>query len=302
MRRKLIGVLVLSVMLLFSFASCSLDGILDATQGNKFGQNGSSEAADELAGILQNTVTNETTKEELEKAVNEDEKSLDLSQISGFKELADAFGDDDSKFSLTIKFNGDNEKVFNSIKDNGIITPLTGDAKLEFVKTVNQAIAGDEKALADSMKTALNGESAEATRNTIAITQYLLGQVVSELNNEGQNYDIPAELKDTLDNLNDQLAEKAQSDAVINNGDLLQIQLVTNVITTVSSIITEMPSEEGDEAGVDMFVKAADDLRLISKTSQKLKEGGVDTIDIGSLSDIIQSFIDSATESEEGTN
>ena len=51
-----------------------------------------------------------------------------------------------------------------------------------------------------------------------------------------------------------------------------------------------------------MFVKAADDLRLISKTSQKLKEGGVDTIDIGSLSDIIQSFIDSATESEEGTN
>lgn len=302
MRRKLIGVLVLSVMLLFSFASCSLDGILDATQGNKFGQNGSSEAADELAGILQNTVTNETTKDELKTAVNEGEKSLDLSQISGFKELADAFGDDDSKFSLTIKFNGDNEKIFNSIKDNGIITPLTGDAKLEFVKTVNQAIAGDEKALADSMKTALNGESAEATRNTIAITQDLLGQVVSELNNEGQNYDIPAELKDTLNDLNEQLAEKAQSDVVINNGDLLQIQLVTNVITTVSSIITEMPSEEGEEVGVDMFVKAADDLRLISKTSQKLKEGGVDTIDIGSLSDIIQSFIDSATESEEGTN
>lgn len=302
MRRKLIGVLVLSVMLLFSFASCSLDGILDATQGNKFGQNGSSEAADELAGILQNTVTNETTKDELKTAVNEGEKSLDLSQISGFKELADAFGDDDSKFSLTIKFNGDNEKIFNSIKDNGIITPLTGDAKLEFVKTVNQAIAGDEKALADSMKTALNGESAEATRNTIAITQDLLGQVVSELNNEGQNYDIPAELKDTLNDLNEQLAEKAKPDAEINNGDLLQIQLVTNVITTVSSIITEMPSEEGDEVGVDMFVKAADDLRLISKTSQKLKEGGVDTIDIGSLSDIIQSFIDSATESEEGTN
>ena len=302
MRRKLIGVLVLSVMLLFSFASCSLDGILDATQGNKFGQNGSSEAADELAGILQNTVTNETTKDELKTAVNEDEKSLDLSQISGFKELADAFGDDDSKFSLTIKFNGDNEKIFNSIKDNGIITPLTGDAKLEFVKTVNQAIAGDEKALADSMKTALNGESAEATRNTIAITQDLLGQVVLELKNGGQNYDIPAELKDTLNDLNEQLAEKAQTDAVINNGDLLQIQLVTNVITTVSSIITEMPSEEGEEVGVDMFVKAADDLRLISKTSQKLKEGGVDTIDIGSLSDIIQSFIDSATESEEGTN
>lgn len=302
MRRKLIGVLVLSVMLLFSFASCSLDGILDATQGNKFGQNGSSEAADELAGILQNTVTNETTKDELKTAVNEGEKSLDLSQISGFKELADAFGDDDSKFSLTIKFNGDNEKIFNSIKDNGIITPLTGDAKLEFVKTVNQAIAGDEKALADSMKTALNGESAEATRNTIAITQDLLGQVVSELNNEGQNYDIPAELKDTLNDLNEQLAEKAKPDAEINNGDLLQIQLVTNVITTVSSIITEMPSEEGEEVGVDMFVKAADDLRLISKTSQKLKEGGVDTIDIGSLSDIIQSFIDSATESEEGTN
>ena len=63
-----------------------------------------------------------------------------------------------------------------------------------------------------------------------------------------------------------------------------------------------MPSEEGGEVDFDMFVGAADDLRLISKTSQKLKEGGVNTIDIGSLSDIIQSFIDSATGSEEGTN
>lgn len=287
--------MVLSVMLLFSFTSCSLDGILDATQGNKFGQNGSSEAADELAGILQNTVTNETTKEELKKAVTDE--GLDLSKISGFSELVKAFDSENSDFELVIELN--NDDLRGNIEQYGIITPLTDKAKEDFVKTVNQAIAGDEKALADSMKTALNEESAEATRNTIAITQNLLDQVMKNMAGDA---DIPEELAETLDNLNDQLAEKAQSDAVINNGDLLQIQLVTNVITTVSSIITEMPSEEGEEVGVDMFVKAADDLRLISKTSQKLKEGGVDTIDIGSLSDIIQSFIDSATESEEGTN
>lgn len=298
MRRKLIGVLVLSVMLLFSFASCSLDGILDATQGNKFGQNGSSEAAKNLSGMLQNTVADTKTKEELKKAVTDE--GLDLSKISGFSELVKAFDSENSDFELVIELN--NEDLRGNIEQYGIITPLTDKAKEDFVKTVNQAIAGDEKALADSMKTALNEESAEATRNTIAITQNLLGQVVAELDKEGQNDDIPAELKGTLAKLNDQLTEKAQPDAVINNGDLLQIQLVTNVITTVSSIITEMPSEEGEEVGVDMFVKAADDLRLISKTSQKLKEGGVDTIDIGSLSDIIQSFIDSATESEEGTN
>ena len=298
MRRKLIGVLVLSVMLLFSFASCSLDGILDATQGNKFGQNGSSEAAKNLSGMLQNTVADTKTKEELKEAVTDE--GLDLSKISGFSELVKAFDSENSDFELVIELN--NEDLRGNIEQYGIITPLTDKAKEDFVKTVNQAIAGDEKALADSMKTALNEESAEATRNTIAITQNLLGQVVAELDKEGQNDDIPAELKGTLAKLNDQLTEKAQPDAVINNGDLLQIQLVTNVITTVSSIITEMPSEEGEEVGVDMFVKAADDLRLISKTSQKLKEGGVDTIDIGSLSDIIQSFIDSATESEEGTN
>ena len=301
MRRKLIGVLVLSVMLLFSFASCSLDGILDATQGNKFGQNGSSEAAKNLSGMLQNTMVTSTTDDKI-KEVNDAIKSdvLDLSKISEFDELAEAFTGTGTDFTLQIHL--DDEKLLGNIKDNGIVTPLTGDAKLEFEKTVNQAIAGDEKALADSMKNTLTGTNAEATRNTIAVTQKLLGQVVSELNKEGQNDDIPAELKGTLVKLNDQLTEKAKLDAVINNGDLLQIQLVTNVITTVSSIITEMPSEEGEEVGVDMFVKAADDLRLISKTSQKLKEGGVDTIDIGSLSDIIQSFIDSATESEEGTN
>ena len=295
MRRKLIGVMVLSVMLLFSFTSCSLDGILDATQGNKFGQNGSSEAAKNLSGILQNTVADTKTKEELKKAVTDE--GLDLSKISGFSELVKAFDSENSDFELVIELN--NDDLRGNIELYGIITPLTDKAKEDFVKTVNQAIAGDEKALADSMKTALNEESAEATRNTIAITQNLLDQVMKNMAGDA---DIPEELAETLDNLNDQLAEKAQSDAVINNGDLLQIQLVTNVITTVSSIITEMPSEEGEEVGVDMFVKAADDLRLISKTSQKLKEGGVDTIDIGSLSDIIQSFIDSATESEEGTN
>lgn len=297
MRRKLIGVLVLSVMLLFSFASCSLDGILDATQGNKFGQNGSSEAAENLSGILQNTVANETTKAELGSAVNVEEKSLDLSQLSGFSELKNAFNSENSGFELIIKF--DDATILENIEESGIVTPLTGDAKLEFEKTVNQAIAGDVKALADSMKNTLTGESAEATKNTIAITQNLLDQVMTNMEGDA---DIPEELHDTLNNLNKQLAEKAKSDAVINNGDLLQIQLVTNVITTVSSIITEMPSEEGGEVDFDMFVGAADDLRLISKTSQKLKEGGVNTIDIGSLSDIIQSFIDSATGSEEGTN
>ena len=296
MRRKLIGVLVLSVMLLFSFASCSLDGILDATQGNKFGQNGSSEAAENLSGILQNTVANETTKKELnEGAVTEE--GLDLSKVSGFSELAKAFDSENSGFELIIKF--DDAAILENIEKSGIVTPLIGDAKLEFEKTVNQAIAGDVKALADSMKNTLTGESAEATRNTIAITQNLLDQVMTNMEGDA---DIPEELHDTLNNLNKQLAEKAKPEAVINNADLLQIQLVTNVITTVSSIITEMPSEEGGEVDFDMFVGAADDLRLISKTSQKLKEGGVNTIDIGSLSDIIQSFIDSATGSEEGTN
>lgn len=301
MRRKLIGVLVLSVMLLFSFASCSLDGILDATQGNKFGQNGSSEAAENLSGILQSTMADSTTEDKIGEIKNAIENDvLDLSKVSGFDELAEAFTGKDTELTLEISL--DDEALLDNIQINGIVTPLTGDAKLEFEKTVNQAIAGDVKALADSMKNTLTGTNAEATRNTIAVTQKLLGQVVSELNKEDQNDDIPAELKDTLNNLNNQLAEKAATDAVINNGDLLQIQLVTNVITTVSSIITEMPSEEGGEVDFDMFVGAADDLRLISKTSQKLKEGGVNTIDIGSLSDIIQSFIDSATGSEEGTN
>lgn len=301
MRRKLIGVLVLSVMLLFSFASCSLDGILDATQGNKFGQNGSSEAAENLSGILQSTMADSTTEDkigEINGAIEND--VLDLSKISGFDELAEAFSGKETELTLEIQL--EDVALRDNIQNHGIVTPLTGDAKLEFEKTVNQAIAGDVKALADSMKNTLTGTNAEATRNTIAVTQKLLGQVVSELNNEEQNDDIPAELKDTLNKLNDQLVEKAKPEALINNADLLQIQLVTNVITTVSSIITEMPSEEGGEVDFDMFVGAADDLRLISKTSQKLKEGGVNTIDIGSLSDIIQSFIDSATGSEEGTN
>ena len=246
MRRKLIGVLVLSVMLLFSFASCSLDGILDATQGNKFGQNGSSESIKSLANTIAKTPTTEVDGETV---ITENEKegksNLDISKVSGFERLANAVNDfinpdaeEGSGLVLVI-----DSKVADRIAEGGLIAPL--EDKAEFNKNINDALSssGKEETFVNEMKKGVSKDVATAAQNTMALTNSLLSEVVSNL--EDSDDALYNELKSTLTNLQKQLESKSDPDNVgsITSADVLQVQMVSNLVTSVSSVIPEEGKE-----------------------------------------------------------
>lgn len=302
MRRKLIGVLVLSVMLLFSFASCSLDGILDATQGNKFGQNGSSESIKSLANTIAKTPTTEVDGESVITENEEKGKSnLDISKVSGFKSLADAVNDfinpdaeEGSGLVLVIDSN-----VADRIAEGGLIAPL--EDKAEFNKNINDALSssGKEETFVNEMKKGISQDVATAAQNTMALTNSLLSEVVSNL--EDSDDALYNELKSTLTNLQKQLESKSDPDNVgsITSADVLQVQMVSNLVTSVSSVIPE----EGKEIQLNnpAITDALSEIRLISKTSSTLRSGGINALNLGNLADLVQSFVDQAS-AEETTN
>ncbi len=302
MRRKLIGVLVLSVMLLFSFTSCSLDGILDATQGNKFGQNGSSESIKSLANTIAKTPTTEVDGESVITENEEEGKSnLDISKVSGFESLADAVNDfinpdaeEGSGLVLVIDSN-----VADRIAEGGLIAPL--EDKAEFNKNINDALSssGKEETFVNEMKKGVSQDVATAAQNTMALTNSLLSEVVSNL--EDSDDALYNELKSTLTNLQKQLESKSDPDNVgsITSADVLQVQMVSNLVTSVSSVIPE----EGKEIQLNnpAITDALSEIRLISKTSSTLRSGGINALNLGNLADLVQSFVDQAS-AEETTN
>lgn len=302
MRRKLIGVLVLSVMLLFSFASCSLDGILDATQGNKFGQNGSSESIKSLANTIAKTPTTEVDGESVITENEEEGKSnLDISKVSGFESLADAVNDfinpdAEEGSGLVLVIDSD---VANRIAEGGLIAPL--EDKAEFNKNINDALSssGKEEIFVNEMKKGVSQDVATAAQNTMALTNSLLSEVVSNL--EDSDDALYNELKSTLTNLQKQLKSKSDPDNVgsITSADVLQVQMVSNLVTSVSSVIPE----EGKEIQLNnpAITDALSEIRLISKTSSTLRSGGINALNLGNLADLVQSFVDQAS-AEETTN
>lgn len=299
MRRKLIGVLVLSVMLLFSFASCSLDGILDATEGNKFNQTGnSSETAKDVKDIIRNS-----KPAAAKDAIRSESGSykLDLGKVDGFSDLANAVGNfvnSDSSEGNTLYIDL-SEKLSESIKNSGLLAPMTNDEKEVFVTKINMTLAASdgENTFAKEMNSQVPESVAAATKNTMALTESLLGQVIDQLNVE-ENDDLQKELKSTLENLKTQLKEKSVKDnSSVTYADVVQMQLVSNLVTTVSAVIPQDGQSLDFETMGDEIGLAIDDIRDISVTSQALLDGGIDALNLGSLSDLVQSFIDKAKES-----
>lgn len=302
MRRKLIGVLVLSVMLLFSFASCSLDGILDATEGNKYGQKGSSESIKSLANAIAKTPTTEVDEESvITKNEEEGKSNLDISKVSGFGSLADAVNgfinpeaEKGSELVLVI-----DTKVANRIAEGGLIAPL--EDKAEFNKNINDAISssGKEETFVNEMKKGVSQEIATAAQNTMALTNSLLSEVVSNL--ESNDDALYNELTSTLTNLQKQLESKSDPANVgaITSADVLQVQMVSNLVTSVSSVIPE----EGEDFQLDdpAITDALSEIKLISKTSNAFRSGGINALNLGNLADLVQSFVDQAN-AEGSTN
>ena len=191
------------------------------------------------------------------------------------------------------------EKLSDSIKNSGLLAPMTNDEKEVFVTKINMTLAASdgENTFAKEMNSQVPESVAAATKNTMALTESLLGQVIDQLDVE-ENDDLQKELKSTLENLKTQLKEKSvKNNSSVTYADVVQMQLVSNLVTTVSAVIPQDGQSLDFETMGDEIGLAIDDIRDISVTSQALLDGGIDALNLGSLSDLAQSFIDKAKES-----
>ena len=257
-----------------------------------------------MANTIAKTPTTEVDGESVitENEEEEGKSNLDISKVSGFERLANAVNDfinpdveEGSGLVLVIDSN-----VADRIAEGGLIAPL--EDKAEFNKNINDALSssGKEEAFVNEMKKGVSQNVATAAQNTMALTNSLLSEVVSNL--EDSDDALYNELKSTLTNLQKQLESKSDPDNVgsITSADVLQVQMVSNLVTSVSSVIPE----EGKEIQLNnnpAITDALSEIRLISKTSSTLRSGGINALNLGNLADLVQSFVDQAS-AEETTN
>ena len=290
MRRKLIGVLVLSVMLLFSFASCSLDGILDATEGNVF-ISGNSAKAKELADIVKNMEATEPVNKDIFSEVDgSGMQEFNLNNVSEYKDVITSISDligEDTSLMISVS-----EDIASSIQDNGLLKPQSKTEKEEFINKYNKMTYGEDlKAFVNNMKASPLKEQQEATKNTMAVTSSLLNQVNESL---AEYDDLPEDIKNSLTTMQTQLESKSKSSS-LTQGDVLQIQLITNLVTSVSEAVPVLENLPDDSSVEDiMKIEVVDSLitevSFIGKVTDKLSSE-INLITVPDLSSLINSFV-----------
>lgn len=290
MRRKLIGVLVLSVMLLFSFASCSLDGILDATQGNVF-ISGNSAKAKELADIVKNMeATKPVNKDIFSEVDGSGMQEFNLNNVSEYKDVITSISyliGEDTSLMISVS-----EDIASSIQDNGLLKPQSKTEKEEFINKYNKMTYGEDlKAFVNNMKASPSKEQQEATKNTMAVTSSLLNQVNESL---AEYDDLPEDIKNSLTTMQTQLESKSKSSS-LTQGDVLQIQLITNLVTSVSEAVPVLENLPDDSSVEDIMKNEVVDsliteVSFIGKVTDKLSSE-INLITVPDLSSLINSFV-----------
>ena len=297
MRRKLIGVLVLSVMLLFSFASCSLDGILNATEGNVF-ISGNSAKVEEVANIVKNMQATEPVDEGIFSEVDgSGMQEFDLSKVSEYKDVISSISDligEDASLMISVS-----EDIAFSIQANGLLKPQSKTEKETFITKYNDMMTYGKslESFVNYMKESPSKEQQEAAKNTMVVTSSLLNQVNESLT---EYEDLPEDIKNSLTTMQTQLENKSRSTS-LTQGDVLQIQLITNLVTSVSEAVPVLENLPDDSSVEDIMKNEVVDsliteVSFIGKVTDNLSSE-INLITVPDLSSLINSFVNSSDSS-----
>ena len=297
MRRKLIGVLVLSVMLLFFFASCSLDGILDATEGNVFISENSAKV-EEVANIVKNMQATEPVDEGIFSEVDgSGMQEFDLSNVSEYKNVITSISDligEDASLIISVS-----EDIASSIQANGLLKPQSKTEKETFITKYNDMMTNGKslESYVNYMKESPSKEQQEAAKNTMVVTSSLLNQVNESLT---EYEDLPEDIKNSLTTMQTQLENKSRSTS-LTQGDVLQIQLITNLVTSVSEAVPVLENLPDDSSVEDIMKNEVVDsliteVSFIGKVTDNLSSE-INLISVPDLSSLINSFINSSDSS-----
>ena len=295
MKKKVFSVLALCVLLLLSFSACSLDQALDALAGNKYIEWGIAEV-DTSASDAAVSMVSEMKKADASSAVSG--TSVDVSKIAGFESVSSAL----EKAGIGTSLNVDSNLAA-KIAEGGLLQAQSEEEKTALNNSLSQALAGtaSREALVSSLTAEADAETSTAAKNSMALTSSIIDSVVGQF---GDNVnETVSSVVDSIRDLQSQLNKKSESAENLSQAEVLQVQMITNLVTSVAAVA-------GDDEIMNSFDLAAvlenpavkdllDDASILSNTSKALS-GDVDILTVPGLTDLLSSAMGGSS-SDEGS-
>lgn len=296
MGKRIVNVLTVCLVLLFALSSCSLDSALDALSGNVYGKLGvkfDNPAADATRETIDKTVA---TKPETGSGLVTDDDgnvtAIDVAEIEGFKD-----------FSNALKEIGDGSAIIDDavlaerIATNGLLTPMGSDAKNEFNTNIANTLLNSDPSVKEEFVSYLGENAADnksnAAKNSLSLANTLLDSAVKNIPDS-----IPADLTNTITSIQNSIKEVAKKETALTNAELTQVQMVTNMVTSVTNVIVAINNDTGSGEGEGsmpdlsnpVYSNAIDDLTVLSQVSAEMSSAGVSSLSIPGVSSIISSL------------
>lgn len=290
MKRKVSVILGICILMLIALSSCSLDDL----QGNLYLKSGLIDYKNSNLDGSKEIVEN-MKKANVDEAINVSDdsssSSLNLAKVSGFEALEKALDENKDAlggFELEIEIS---KELAENIKKNGILQPMDSNTRSEDYKKLFGAFSGNiaPEEFSKFLSESASSEQNLAAKNSLSITSSLVGQLTENL------ADMPDEIADIVNGINESLKEKTQSDTALSKGEVLQVQVITNLVTSVASASSILNNEDyKDDIGAllkdEKLEDAMKDISLLSLMTNKVSDS-VSLIPIPDISSLIDSFL-----------
>ena len=298
MGKRIVNVLTVCIVLLFALSSCSLDSALDALSGNVYGKLGvkfDNPAADATKETIDNTKVAKN-----EEAIDDSNNSVDIAKLDGFADLAGAIdglletGVSDENGNLTSLSISISSELAKNIQTDGLLSPMGSDAKNEFNTNIANTLLNSDPSVKEEFVSYLGENAAvnksNAAKNSLNLADTLLDSAMDHIPDS-----IPADLKNTITSIQESIKAVAAKETALTNAELTQVQMVTNMVTSVTNVIVKYGNQAGDEEQMpDLsqppYSDAIDDLTVLSQVSAEMSSAGVSSLSIPYVSSIISSL------------
>lgn len=285
---------MLCALILVALSSCSLEEALDAMMGNKYIEMGWAELDTSNADNVNKAVGDMGADESSKNAISDDGE-LDLSQIGSMDTVNEALknaGITDTTITIS------DSNLVQSIKDYGILAAQDKDQKQDLNNSISQALAGSasREAFSNQMKESATAQQSAAAKNSMAVTSEIINTVKDQL--ATQENETVNTILETLTDLQNQLTEKASSSETLSKAEVLQVQMITNMVTSAANVAGLVT--DGGSSSPETIIESNEarellnDASLLSNTSKALS-GDVDLIQVPGLTDLISAFMDDSS-------
>ncbi len=281
-RRFLYSAVLLTAVMILSSCDASMLANLASITGNTQGNI----LID--AGIIQPSTANVTGVKD---AVDTANKTTNLSTVIGNLDLPTAITD---KINMNDLQQQIDNLGYGALLKGTMLLPQTLEQQLNFSTQLSKALASphQRKALYAVMQTPATEEVSAACKGSMLVAVAGLDAAVAYLNAESStSY---ADLKNALHAFSD-LLKQAIASANITNGDAVQIQLITNLVTLVGNAAVKLL-----DAGVtkeqigNAILSVANQLLFMGNVSKALAGTGIlNNGQMMGISDLLATYLDS---------